>query len=119
MYYPYFIGGRRPLPIETVNQKYVISDGVSNDRSSPGAGPEPRGGHAARLPPEEKIMVNADLSSPAAQGAHPPTRNANMRTLQANMQPLKLDVERHVPIYGQPGPGADFTKIVPMYTKSE
>jgi hypothetical protein len=28
MYYPYFIGGRRPLPIETVNQKYVISDGV-------------------------------------------------------------------------------------------
>jgi hypothetical protein len=27
-YYPYFSGGRRPLPIETVNQKYVISDGV-------------------------------------------------------------------------------------------
>jgi Metallo-beta-lactamase superfamily len=27
-YYPYFTGGRRPLPIETVNQKYVVSDDV-------------------------------------------------------------------------------------------
>ena len=51
-YYPYFAGGRRPLPIETVNQKYVISDGVRTIDLYPMQGLNHHGGHAARLLPE-------------------------------------------------------------------
>ena len=62
--------------------------------------------------PKEKILVNADLYSPPAQGAPAPAVNANMRALQQNIQRLKLDVSQHVPIHGQPGPMAQFAQIV-------
>jgi glyoxylase-like metal-dependent hydrolase (beta-lactamase superfamily II) len=111
-FYPYFSGGRRPLPIVAVNQKYVISDGVRTVDLLPVQGLNHAGGMLLVYFPKEKILVNADLYSPPAQGAQPPPLNANMRSLRANMQRLKLDVERHVPIHGQPGPGDQFMKIV-------
>ena len=111
-YYPYFAGGRRPLPIETVNQKYVLSDGVRTVDLYPVQGLD----HAATMLmvyfPKEKILVNADLYSPPAQGAPAPALNANIRTLQQNIQRLKLDVAQHVPIHGQPGPMDQFLQIV-------
>lgn len=111
-FYPYFVGGRRPLPIETVNQKYVLSDGVRTVDLYPVQGLN----HAATMLiayfPKEKILVNADLYSPPAQGAPTPAPNANMTTLQQNIQRLKLDVAQHVPIHGQPGPMSQFTQIV-------
>jgi glyoxylase-like metal-dependent hydrolase (beta-lactamase superfamily II) len=111
-FYPYFVGGRRPLPIETVNQKYVLSDGVRTVDLYPMQGLN----HAATMLiayfPKEKILVNADLYSPPAQGATAPAPNANMRALQQNIQRLKLDVAQHVPIHGQPGPMSQFAQIV-------
>ncbi len=111
-FYPYFTGGRRPLPIETVNQKYVISDGVRVLDLYPVQGLN----HAATMLivyfPKERILVNADLYSPPAQGAPAPAVNANMRTLQQNIQRLRLDVAQHVPIHGTPGPHDQFTQIV-------
>jgi Zn-dependent hydrolases, including glyoxylases len=111
-YYPYFVGGRRPLPIEAVGQKYVLSDGVRTVDFYPVQGLD----HAATMLiayfPKEKILVNADLYSPPAQGAQVPAANANMRTLQQNIRRLKLDVAQHVPIHGQPGPADQFVKIV-------
>ena len=111
-YYPYFSGGRRPLPIETVNQKYVLSDGARTVDLYPMQGLN----HAANMLivylPKEKILVNADLYSPPAQGAALPAPNANMRTLQQNIQRLKLDVAQHVPIHGTPGPNDKFVQIV-------
>ena len=111
-YYPYFSGGRRPLPIETVNQKYVISDGVRTVDLYPVQGLN----HAATMLlvylPKEKILVNADLYSPPAQGAPAPAVNANMRSLRQNIQRLKLDVAQHVPIHGVPGPNDQFVRIV-------
>jgi hypothetical protein len=62
--------------------------------------------------PKEKILVNADLYSPPAAGASAPVPNANMRTLQQNIQRLKLDVAQHVPIHGQPGSGEQFAQIM-------
>src|SRR5213593_3127660 len=63
-FYPYFTGGRRPLPIETVNQKYVVSDGVRTIDLYPMPGLN----HAATMLiayfPKERILVNADLYSP-------------------------------------------------------
>ena len=111
-YYPYFSGGRRPLPIETVNQKFVISDGVRVLDLYPVAGLD----HAATMLmvyfPKEKILVNADLYSPPAQGTAPPAANPNIRTLQQNIQRLKLDVAQHVPIHGIVGPNNTFAQIV-------
>ena len=111
-YYPYFAGGRRPLPMEAVNQKYVISDGVRVVELHPMQGLNHVGGMLIVYFPKEKILVNADLYTPPAQGAQAPPPNASMRSLQANMQRLRLDVERHVPIHGQPGPAEQFMKIV-------
>ncbi len=111
-FYPYFSGGRRPLPIETVNQKYVISDGVRTVDLYPVQGLN----HASTMLlvyfPKEKILVNADLYSPPAQGAPAPAVNANMRTLRQNIQRLKLDVAQHVPIHGTPGSNDQFVQIM-------
>jgi hypothetical protein len=99
-----------------VNQKYVISDGVRTIDLYPVQGLN----HAANMLmvylPKEKILVNADLYSPPAQGAPAPAPNPNMRTLQRNIQRLKLDVAQHVPIHGQPGPGDQFAQIIGRQT---
>jgi hypothetical protein len=62
--------------------------------------------------PKEKLLLNADLYSPPAQGAQPTVPTPGMRTLYQNMIKLKLDVAQHVPIHGNPGPQADFDRIV-------
>jgi glyoxylase-like metal-dependent hydrolase (beta-lactamase superfamily II) len=111
-YYPYFSGGRRPLPIETVNQKYVISDGVRTLDLYPTQGLNHAAGMLIVYLPKEKILVNADLYSPPAPGAPAPAVNANMRTLRQNIQRLKLDVAQHVPIHGVPGPNDQFMRIM-------
>jgi glyoxylase-like metal-dependent hydrolase (beta-lactamase superfamily II) len=111
-FYPYFAGGRRPLPIEAVNQKYVLSDGVRIVDLYPVQGLDHATGMLMAYFPKEKILVNADLYSPPAQGAPAPAPNANMRTLRQNIQRLKLDVAQHVPIHGQPGPMNQFVQIV-------
>ena len=110
-YYPYFVGGRRPLPIETVNQKYVLSDGVRTLDLYPVQGLNHASAMLLAYFPKEKILVNADLYSPPAQGAPLPAPNANITTLRQNIQRLKLDVAQHVPIHGQPGPMDQFVKI--------
>lgn len=62
--------------------------------------------------PKEKILVNADLWSPPPQGGNVPNVNANAVVLFNNVKRLKLDVTQHVPIHGNPGPQADFDRIV-------
>jgi len=95
-----------------VNQKYVLSDGVRTLDLYPMPGLN----HAATMLiayfPKERILVNADLYSPPAQGAPVPPPNANMRSLQQIIQRLKLDVAQHVPIHGTPGPNDQFVQIV-------
>jgi hypothetical protein len=63
--------------------------------------------------PQEKILINADLWGPPAPGAAPPANvNANAIALFRNLKRLKLEVAQHVPIHGNPGPNADFERIV-------
>jgi hypothetical protein len=95
-----------------VNQKYVISDGVRTLDLYPLQGLNHAAGMLVAYFPKEKILVNADLYTPPAQGAPMPAPNANMRTLQQNIQRLKLDVAQHVPIHGQPGQNDQFVQIV-------
>jgi hypothetical protein len=123
-YYPMFMISRRPAPIETVNQKNVLSDGVRNldiyhvqdmayslqDASFR------QGNHAEDMLmvylPKEKILVNADLYSPPAPGQQPPVSpSLGTRTLYHNIRLLNLDVQRHVPVHGRVGTQEEFLSI--------
>ena len=133
LYNPMYMISRRPAPIETVASfaagpgggaaKYVITDGERileifhvqdmayelEDQSYA------QGNHSADMLiaylPKERILINADLYSPPAQGALPaPT--AGMQTLYQNVLKDNLEVERHVPIHGRVGTNDEFLKIV-------
>lgn len=108
---PRFADDREP-PIETVGAKYVISDGARTLELHPVQGLAHAGDALVAYLPSEKILINADLYSPPAPGAPAPAANASLRTLQQNIQRLKLDVQRHVGIHGQVASNADFLKIV-------
>jgi len=62
--------------------------------------------------PKEKIAINADLYSPPAAGGNLANVSNNAVVLFRNIGRLKLDVAQHVPIHGNPGPNADFQRIV-------
>ena len=120
IYSPMYMISRRPAPIDTVGTKYVVSDGVRmmeilhvQDMAYELGDPSYRqGNHGADMLmvhlPKEKILLNADLYSPPAQGAQPTVPTAGMRTLYHNMLKLKLDVEQHVPIHGRVGTNDEF-----------
>ena len=108
---PWFAGNRIPA-FETVNEKYVISDGVRTMDLYPVLGLGHSGTMLVAYLPAERILINADLYSPPAPGAQPPSVNPNMRSLYQNIQRLNLDVERHVGVHGQVGSHEDFVRIV-------
>jgi len=58
--------------------------------------------------PAEKILIEADAYTPLAPGAAPPaTPNGNNLNLIANVERLKLNVERIAPLHGRVVPAAD------------
>jgi len=134
LYSPMYMISRRPAPIETVASfaggpgggagKYVITDGervlemfhvqdMGYELEDPSYA---QGNHSADMLmaylPREKILINADLYSPPAQGAPTPAPTAGMRTLYQNVRKQKLDVAQHVPIHGRVGTNDEFLKIV-------
>lgn len=103
---------RAPV-FETVNQKYVLSDGARTMDIYLVQGLGHAQGMLVAYLPKEKILVNADLYSPPAQGAQPPaTPTAASVVLSRNIQRLRLDVAQHVPIHGRVGTGEEFSRIV-------
>lgn len=136
LYSPMYMISRRPAPIETVASqlggpgggadRYAITDGERilqifhvqdmayelEDQSYA------QGNHSADMLmaylPKEKILINADLYSPPAQGAPMPAPTTGMRTLYRNMRKQKLDVVQHVPIHGRVGTNEEFLKIVDL-----
>jgi glyoxylase-like metal-dependent hydrolase (beta-lactamase superfamily II) len=110
--YPWFSGNRIPA-IETVNEKYVISDGVRT-LDVLHAGGNHNAGNLVIYLPTEKIIVNADLWSPpdGPLPAMSPNIRQNTGTLNSAIQRYKLDVTQHVPIHGAPRPHADFLKVI-------
>ena len=105
--------GPGPVAPETVTDRHFISDGdrtllLFNVQNL---------NHAADMLiaylPEEQILINADLWVPPPGGAQPPANvSASAVALYNNIRRLNLDVTTHVPIHGQPGPNADFERIV-------
>jgi hypothetical protein len=110
--YPLFSAQRR-VSFEAVSQKYVVSDGVRTMDVYPIQGSSHNGTMLVAYLPKEKILVNADLYSPPAQGAQPPSvPTPSMVTLNQNIHRLKLDVVQHVPIHGRAGTMEEFVRIV-------
>jgi hypothetical protein len=68
--------------------------------------------------PKEKILFNADLYTPPAQGAAPTAPTPGMRTLYQNIKLQKLDVAQHVPAHGRVGTQDEFVKLVGITTTS-
>ena len=103
-YNPMYMISRRPAPIETVGgdtrntAPYVVTDGermmevfhVQDMAYDLGDPSYRQGNHSNDMLmvylPKEKILVNADLYSPAAQGAAAATPTPGMRTLYQNMR---------------------------------
>jgi hypothetical protein len=109
---PWFAQNRVP-PIETVNEKYVLSDDVRTLDLFLVQGLNHSAGMLVAYLPTEKILINADLYSPPTAGAQPPAMpTESMIALNRNIQRLKLDVAQHVPIHGVVGMHADFMKVV-------
>lgn len=130
IYNPMYMISRRPPPIETVGgdtrstAPYVITDGVRmlevfhvQDMAYELGEPSYRqGNHGADMLmaylPKEKILLNADLYSPPAEGPPPAAATPGMRTLYQNVLKLKLDVAQHVPLHGRVAANSEFLKLV-------
>jgi glyoxylase-like metal-dependent hydrolase (beta-lactamase superfamily II) len=130
LFNPMYWISRRPPPIETVageprsSAKYVVTDGerilevikVQDVAYELGDRSYNQGNHSVDMLiaylPKEKILFNADLYSPPAQGATPAPPSPSMRTLAQNIRKLKLDVAQHAPAHGRVGTNEEFMKLV-------
>jgi glyoxylase-like metal-dependent hydrolase (beta-lactamase superfamily II) len=130
LFNPMYWISRRPPPIETVageprsSAKYVVTDGerilevikVQDVAYELGDRSYAQGNHSVDMLiaylPKEKILFNADLYSPPAQGAAAAPPSPSMRTLQQNIRKLKLDVSQHAPAHGRVGTHEEFMRLV-------
>jgi hypothetical protein len=129
LYNPMYWISRRPPPIETVegeprsSAKYVVTDGdrileilkVQDVAYELGDRSYNQGNHSQDMLiaylAKEKILFNADLYSPPAQGAAAAPPTPGMRTLQQNIRKLKLDVQQHAPAHGRVGTHEEFMRL--------
>ena len=107
---PWF-AGNRTRSIQALTTKHTLSDGVRTLDIHPVQGLDHASTMVMAYLPTEKILINADLYSPQVPGQPAPTVTPGMTALNNNIQRLKLDVARHVPIHGIAGPHADFVRI--------
>ena len=100
------------LALQTFTDHYTISDGNETIELYHVDGLNHSDNMLIAYLPKEKIVINADLYSPPAAGGNLANVTANAMVLYHNVKRLKLDVAQHVPIHGNPGPHADFERIV-------
>jgi len=109
---PFAPTGPGMLALQTFSDQYTISDGNQTIELYHVDGLNHSDNMLVAYLPKEKILINADLYSPPAQGANLPNVSPSAVALFRNVKRLKLDVARHVPIHGNPGQNADFERIV-------
>jgi glyoxylase-like metal-dependent hydrolase (beta-lactamase superfamily II) len=99
--------------IETFGEKYVVSDGARTLELHPVQGLNHADTMLIVYFPKERIVVNADMYSPPAQGAQPPANpSANSIVFYNNIKRLKLDVAQIAPIHGRVGTMEEFERLV-------
>jgi len=109
---PFAPTGPGTLALQTFTDHYTISDGNETIELYHVDGLNHSDNMLIAYLPKEKIVVNADLYGPPAAGGTVANVSANSIALYRNIKRLKLDVAQHVPIHGNPGPNADFERIV-------
>ena len=57
--------------------------------------------------PKEKLLIEADAYTPSAPNTPPPPPNANSVNLIDNIERLKLEVDRILPLHGRVVPVAE------------
>jgi glyoxylase-like metal-dependent hydrolase (beta-lactamase superfamily II) len=99
---------------EEVGQKFVLSDGTRTMEIYNVQGLQHAQGMVIAYLPQEKMVLEADLFTPPAQGAPMPTMvTASHRSFYNNVQRLRLDVQTIVPVHGgRTFPWAEFAKFV-------
>ena len=108
---PFATTGPGPGKLETYRERHAISDGDQSIISYHLEGFNHAQDMAIVYLPKAKILINADMGPPPA-GAPAAQINANSIALYNNIKRLKLDVDRHVPIHGNPSSQADFERTV-------
>ena len=109
---PFAPTGPGTLELQTFTDKYTITDGNETIELYHLEGLNHSDNMLIAYLPKEKIVVNADLYGPPTAGGTLANVNASAVALFRNIERLKLDVAQHVPIHGNPGPNADFQRIV-------
>jgi glyoxylase-like metal-dependent hydrolase (beta-lactamase superfamily II) len=109
---PFAPTGPGTLALQTFTDHYAITDGNETIELYHVDGLNHSDGMLIAYLPKEKIVVNADLYGPPPAGGNIQNVNANAVALYRNIKRLKLDVNQHVPIHGNPGSNADFERIV-------
>jgi len=109
---PFAPTGPGQLQVQTFTDHYTITDGNQTIELHHVDGLNHSDNMLVAYLPKEKILINADLYSPPAQGGNLGNVSASAVALFRNVKRLKLDVAQHVPIHGNPGSNADFERIV-------
>ena len=110
--FPFAKTGPGTLDLQTFTDNYTIGDGTQTIELYHVDGLSHAADMLVAYLPKSKILVNADLYSPPPQGGNGQNVGENAVVLFNNIKRLKLDVAQHVPIHGNPGPEADFERIV-------
>ena len=97
---------------ETVREKYILGDETQRVELHHVQGLNHVAGMLIAYFPKDKLVVEADLYSPPADGQSPAAPSASNRTFYQNLQRLQLDVETIVPIHGRPSPMSGFIEYV-------
>jgi glyoxylase-like metal-dependent hydrolase (beta-lactamase superfamily II) len=109
---PFAPTGPGMTALQTFTDNYTISDGQQIIELYHVEGFNHSDNMTIVYLPKAKIVINADMYGPPAAGGNLPAVSANAVALYRNVKRLNLDVAQHVPIHGNPGPQADFERIV-------
>jgi glyoxylase-like metal-dependent hydrolase (beta-lactamase superfamily II) len=109
---PFAPTGPGMAALETFTDSYTLSDGQETIQLYHVENFNHSDNMTIAYLPKEKIVINADMYGPPAAGGNLPAVSANAVALYRNIKRLNLDVAQHVPIHGNPGPQADFERIV-------
>jgi len=110
---PFAPTGPGQLTVQAFTDQYTISDGNQIIELYHVDGLNHNDNMLIAYLPKQKILVSADMGGPPPAGSPAPANVSNNSiVLYNNIKRLKLDVATHVPIHGNPGPQAEFDRIV-------
>jgi glyoxylase-like metal-dependent hydrolase (beta-lactamase superfamily II) len=110
--FPFGTTGPGTLSLQTFTDRYTIADAQHSIELYHVEGLNHAVDMLMAYLPREGILINADLYGPPPAGGSLATVAPNAIALFNNVKRLKLNVSQHVPIHGNPGPQADFERIV-------